>query len=199
MKDLEEKLETLKMKRTEDKAKLKELEKHKIQLEQLQEWRSKMQEQQGELQKQLKEAKRVKVNVGGTEAGALKTTAECACVCLQEAKEALEAKERYVEEMSDTADAIEMATLDKEMAEERAESLQLEVDSLKEKVDELTMDLEILKHEIEEKGAAEKLNYTFLPNPVEIQEGDIGSWFCRAQPCSCGSSQVLTALPPVTT
>jgi len=58
-----------------------------------------------------------------------------------------------MEEMSDTADAIEMATLDKEMAEERAESLQLEIDSLKEKVDELTMDLEILKHEIEEKGA----------------------------------------------
>ncbi|XP_070403130.1 dynactin subunit 1 isoform X8 [Nothobranchius furzeri] len=128
VKDLEEKLETLKMKRTEDKAKLKELEKHKIQLEQLQEWKTKMQEQQAELQKQLKEAKR-------------------------EAKEALEAKERYMEEMSDTADAIEMATLDKEMAEERAESLQLEVDSLKERVDELTMDLEILKHEIEEKGS----------------------------------------------
>nr|XP_057933496.1 dynactin subunit 1 isoform X2 [Doryrhamphus excisus] len=128
VKDLEEKLETLKMKRTEDKAKLKELEKHKIQLEQLQEWRTKMQEQQAELQKQLKEAKR-------------------------EAKEALEAKERYMEEMSDTADAIEMATLDKEMAEERAESLQLEVDSMKEKVEELTMDLEILKHEIEEKGS----------------------------------------------
>ncbi|XP_039459522.1 dynactin subunit 1 isoform X2 [Oreochromis aureus] len=128
VKDLEEKLETLKMKRMEDKAKLKELEKHKIQLEQLQEWKTKMQEQQAELQKQLKEAKR-------------------------EAKEALEAKEHYMEEMSDTADAIEMATLDKEMAEERAESLQLEVDSLKEKVDELTMDLEILKHEIEEKGS----------------------------------------------
>lgn len=64
----------------------------------------------------------------------------------------MEAKERYMEEMSDTADAIEMATLDKEMAEERAESLQLEVDSLKERVDELTMDLEILKHEIEENG-----------------------------------------------
>ncbi|KAM8833697.1 dynactin subunit 1 isoform 7-T10 [Synchiropus picturatus] len=128
VKDLDEKLETLKMKRTEDKAKLKELEKHKIQLEQLQEWKSKMQEQQAELQKQLKEAKR-------------------------EAKEAQEAKERYMEEMSDTADAIEMATLDKEMAEERAESLQLEVDSLKERVEELTMDLEILKHEIEEKGS----------------------------------------------
>lgn len=64
VKDLEEKLETLKVKRGEDKAKLKELEKHKIQLEQLQEWRSKMQEQQTDLQKQLKEAKRVKVTRG---------------------------------------------------------------------------------------------------------------------------------------
>ncbi len=57
-----------------------------------------------------------------------------------------------MEEMADTADAIEMATLDKEMAEERAESMQLEADALKERVEDLTMDLEILKHEIEEKG-----------------------------------------------
>ncbi|XP_030419806.1 dynactin subunit 1 isoform X11 [Gopherus evgoodei] len=128
VRDLEEKLETLKMKRNEDKAKLKELEKYKIQLEQVQEWKSKMQEQQVDLQKRLKEAKK-------------------------EAKDALEAKEHYMEEMADTADAIEMATLDKEMAEERAESLQQEVDSLKEKVEYLTMDLEILKHEIEEKGS----------------------------------------------
>lgn len=71
---------------------------------------------------------------------------------LQEAKEALEAKERYMEEMADTADAIEMATLDKEIAEERAESLQQEVEALKERVDELTTDLEILKAEIKEKG-----------------------------------------------
>lgn len=76
----------------------------------------------------------------------------CSTSNLQEAKEALEAKERYMEEMADTADAIEMATLDKEMAEERAESLQQEVEALKERVDELTTDLEILKAEIEEKG-----------------------------------------------
>lgn len=57
-----------------------------------------------------------------------------------------------MEEMSDTADAIEMATLDKEMAEERAESLQVEVDTMKEKVEELSMDLEIIRHEISEKG-----------------------------------------------
>ncbi|XP_075429679.1 dynactin subunit 1 isoform X2 [Ascaphus truei] len=128
VKDLDEKLETLKMKRAEDKVKLKELEKSRLQLEQLQEWKSKIQEQQADLQRQLKEAKK-------------------------DAKEAQEAQERYMEEMADTADAIEMATLDKEMAEERAESLQQEVETMKEKVEELTMDLEILKHEIEEKGS----------------------------------------------
>ncbi|XP_074086138.1 dynactin subunit 1 isoform X2 [Macrotis lagotis] len=128
VRDLEEKLETLRLKRAEDKVKLKELEKHKIQLEQVQEWKSKMQEQQAELQRKLKEARK-------------------------EAKDALEAKERYMEEMADTADAIEMATLDKEMAEERAESLQQEVEALKERVEELSTDLEILKAEIEEKGS----------------------------------------------
>uniref|UniRef100_A0A671WN70 Dynactin subunit 1 n=1 Tax=Sparus aurata TaxID=8175 RepID=A0A671WN70_SPAAU len=163
VKDLEEKLETLKMKRTEDKAKLKELEKHKIQLEQLQEWKNKMQEQQAELQKQLKEAKR-------------------------EAKEALEAKEHYVEEMSDTADAIEMATLDKEMAEERAESLQLEVDSLKEKVDELTMDLEILKHEIEEKGSDGAAS-SYHVKQLEEQNGRLKEALVRMRDLSSSEKQ----------
>uniref|UniRef100_A0A3P9KHH4 Dynactin subunit 1 n=1 Tax=Oryzias latipes TaxID=8090 RepID=A0A3P9KHH4_ORYLA len=163
VKDLEEKLETLKMKRTEDKAKLKELEKHKIQLEQLQEWKTKMQEQQAELQRQLKEAKR-------------------------EAKEALEAKERYTEEMSDTADAIEMATLDKEMAEERAESLQLEVDSLKERVEELTMDLEILKHEIEEKGSDGAAS-SFHVKQLEEQNGRLKEALVRMRDLSASEKQ----------
>ncbi|XP_076002826.1 dynactin subunit 1 isoform X2 [Genypterus blacodes] len=163
VKDLEEKLETLKMKRTEDKAKLKELEKHKIQLEQLQEWKNKMQEQQNELQKQLKEAKR-------------------------EAKEALEAKEHYMEEMSDTADAIEMATLDKEMAEERAESLQQEVDSLKEKVDELTMDLEILKHEIEEKGSDGAAS-SYHVKQLEEQNGRLKEALVRMRDLSASEKQ----------
>lgn len=74
MRDLEEKLETLRLKRAEDKAKLKELEKHKIQLEQVQEWKSKMQEQQADLQRRLKEAR--KVGLGGKEvAGELGTQA----------------------------------------------------------------------------------------------------------------------------
>lgn len=162
MRDLEEKLETLRLKRAEDKAKLKELEKHKIQLEQVQEWKSKMQEQQADLQRRLKEARKVAqgsgVGAGGLNSGGVQPgwgpqpQPTILPPSSQEAKEALEAKERYMEEMADTADAIEMATLDKEMAEERAESLQQEVEALKERVDELTTDLEILKAEIEEKG-----------------------------------------------
>ncbi|XP_064191313.1 dynactin subunit 1 isoform X9 [Anguilla rostrata] len=163
VKDLDEKLETLRMKRNEDKAKLKELEKYKIQLEQLQEWKSKMQEQQTELQKQLKEAKK-------------------------DAKEALEAKDRYMEEMADTADAIEMATLDKEMAEERAESLQQEVDSLKEKVEDLTMDLEILKHEIEEKGSDGAAS-SYHVKQLEEQNGRLKEALVRMRDLSASEKQ----------
>uniref|UniRef100_UPI0037E9083D dynactin subunit 1-like isoform X2 n=1 Tax=Semicossyphus pulcher TaxID=241346 RepID=UPI0037E9083D len=163
VKDLEEKLETLKMKRTEDKAKLKELEKHKIQLEQLQEWKNKMQEQQAELQKHLKEAKK-------------------------EAREAQEAKDRYMEEMSDTADAIEMATLDKEMAEERAESLQVEVDTLKEKVEELSMDLEILRHEISEKGSDGAAS-SYHVKQLEEQNGRLKEALVRMRDLSSSEKQ----------
>ncbi|XP_036967596.1 dynactin subunit 1-like isoform X6 [Acanthopagrus latus] len=163
VKDLEEKLETLKMKRTEDKAKLKELEKHKIQLEQLQEWKNKMQEQQADLQKQLKEAKK-------------------------EAREAQEAKDRYMEEMADTADAIEMATLDKEMAEERAESLQVEVDTLKERVEELSMDLEILRHEISEKGSDGAAS-SYHVKQLEEQNGRLKEALVRMRDLSSSEKQ----------
>ncbi|KAA8579242.1 hypothetical protein FQN60_007183 [Etheostoma spectabile] len=106
----------------------------------------------------------------------------------KEAKEALEAKEHYMEEMSDTADAIEMATLDKEMAEERAESLQLEVDSLKEKVDELTMDLEILKHEIEEKGSDGAAS-SYHVKQLEEQNGRLKEALVRMRDLSSSEKQ----------
>lgn len=79
VRDLEEKLETLKIKRNEDKAKLKELEKYKIQLEQVQEWKSKMQEQQADLQKRLKEAKKVSIpgELGGSGPGACVGRGDC--------------------------------------------------------------------------------------------------------------------------
>ncbi|XP_046576872.1 dynactin subunit 1-like isoform X2 [Haliotis rubra] len=127
VKDLNEKLETLRFKRTEDKGKLKEYEKAKIQLQQLQEYKIKMQETSADLQRQLQASKK-------------------------EVRDIQEAFERYKDEMADVSETIEIATLDKEMAEEKAETLQVEIDSMKEKVEELTLDLELLRGEISEKG-----------------------------------------------
>ncbi len=67
----------------------------------------------------------------------------------QDLKEALEAKEEEQEEMAGFSEAIEMATLDKEVAEEKAELLQAELENLKERVQELEMDLEIAKSDSE--------------------------------------------------
>ncbi|CAL1528730.1 unnamed protein product [Lymnaea stagnalis] len=127
VKDLNEKLETLKIKRAEDKSKLKEFEKTKIQLQQLQEYKSKMQETHADLQRQLQQSKK-------------------------ELTEVQQEFESYKEEMADVTETVEMATLDKEMAEEKAESLQSELDSMKEKAEELTLDLELIRNEISEKG-----------------------------------------------
>lgn len=124
VRDLEEKLETLRLKRAEDKNKMKEFEKMKIQLQQLQEYKTKMQEVQADLQRQLQAAKK-------------------------ETKDVMDEFDRYKEEMADLAETVEMATLDKEMAEEKADCLQQEVDSLKEKLEEVTLDLQILKEDME--------------------------------------------------
>jgi dynactin 1 len=50
----------------------------------------------------------------------------------------------------ENAEVLEMATLDREMAEERVEVLQLELDSLKERQEELVAEIELLKSENEE-------------------------------------------------
>lgn len=125
--DLEEKLETLKSKRQEDKAKMKELEKARMQLEQMQEYKTKWQEAQRDLQAQLNAAKK-------------------------ELKEITENRQEHSEELTELQEAVEMATLDKEMAEERLESLQQENEQLKDKLEEVTLDLEILKNEVSEGG-----------------------------------------------
>ncbi|CAG2186819.1 DCTN1 [Mytilus edulis] len=127
IKDLNEKLETLKIKRGDDKTKLKEFEKVKIQLQQLQEYKVKAQELHKETQQHLQAAKK-------------------------DAKDVQESFDAYKDEMTDLSETVEIATLDKEMAEEKSEGLQQEVENLKEKVEELTVDLEILRSEISEKG-----------------------------------------------
>lgn len=85
------------MKRLQDKEKLKDFDKIKLQLEQLLEFKSRIMESQASLQREVQRAK-------------------------QEAREAIEAREMHAEEMADLAETVEMATLDKEMAEEKVRS-----------------------------------------------------------------------------
>ncbi|XP_060825229.1 dynactin subunit 1-like isoform X3 [Bombus pascuorum] len=128
VRDLTEKVETLRVKRMQDKERMKDFEKTKLQLEQLIEFKTKVMESQASLQRELQRAR-------------------------QEAREAHAAREQFQEEMADLAETVEMATLDKEMAEEKAETLQIELEQLKEKLEEQTLDLEILRTEVSERTA----------------------------------------------
>ncbi|XP_044598669.1 dynactin subunit 1-like isoform X2 [Cotesia glomerata] len=123
--DLNEKVETLRLKRMQDKEKMKEFEKTKLQVEQLLEFKSKVMESQTSLQRELQRTR-------------------------QELRETQLAKSTFQDEMADLAETVEMATLDKEMAEEKAETLQIELEQLKEKLEEKSLDLEILRSEMSE-------------------------------------------------
>ncbi|CAH2987621.1 unnamed protein product [Chilo suppressalis] len=125
--DLNEKLETLKVRRAEDREKIRELERVRLQLDQANEFKSRIMESQAQLQRDLQRAK-------------------------QEVREAQEALEAHNDETAELQEAAEMAALDKEMAEERAEALQLELEQCREKLEEATLDLQLMKAEMEAGG-----------------------------------------------
>ncbi|XP_061384919.1 dynactin subunit 1 isoform X11 [Danaus plexippus] len=125
--DLKEKLETLKVRRAEDREKLRELERMRLQLDQANEFKAKIMESQAQLQRDLQRAK-------------------------QELREAQEALDQHNDETADLQEAAEMAALDKEMAEERAEALQLELEQAREKLEEATLDLQLMRAEMEAGG-----------------------------------------------
>ncbi|RIA90426.1 hypothetical protein C1645_156520 [Glomus cerebriforme] len=56
-------------------------------------------------------------------------------------------KEMFESKYNEAVESMEMMTLDKEMAEEKAENLQHEVNLLKEKVEEISVDLNVFKQE----------------------------------------------------
>ncbi len=64
--------------------------------------------------------------------------------------------------MAELSETVEMATLDKEMAEERSETLQIELEAAKEKLEELQLDLDIIKAEMGDDGSAEGWTFFFL-------------------------------------
>ncbi|XP_041989134.1 dynactin subunit 1 isoform X3 [Aricia agestis] len=125
--DLREKLETLKIRRAEDRDKIRELERLRLQLDQANEFKAKIMESQAQLQRDLERAKK-------------------------EVREAQEALEVHSDETAELAEAAEMAALDKEMAEERAEALQLELEQCREKLEEATLDLQLMRAEMEAGG-----------------------------------------------
>ena len=127
VKDLESKLDTIRIRRAQDKEKLKDYERIRIHCEQLQENKRQMSEKVADLSK-------------------LKAIAE------KEAKEAREEQLRHAEEMKDLVETAELAVIDKEMTENKLEQYMLELEQTKEKLEEVTLDLEIIKSEIEEKG-----------------------------------------------
>ncbi|KAI8329056.1 dynein associated protein-domain-containing protein [Chlamydoabsidia padenii] len=123
LKDYEElrlKLKILESKRQEDRERYREHEKIKEEAEQFLTLRNKLQDKVAELQKELRETKK-------------------------ESKENDADRESFEFKYNDVLESLEMMTLDKEVAEERAENLQQEVNVLKDKLEEINVDLDILR------------------------------------------------------
>ncbi|KAI9251046.1 dynein associated protein-domain-containing protein [Sporodiniella umbellata] len=135
--ELRFKLKILESKRHEDRERFREHEKIKEEAEQFLTLRNKLQDKISELQKDVREARR-------------------------ELKETSQEKETVETKYVDLLESMEMLTLDKEVAEEKAESLQQETNILKDRMEEISVDLDVLKKEAdrmnrppEERGAHE--------------------------------------------
>lgn len=130
VRDLTEKLATIRQRREEDKERIQALERRQTQFDQMQEFKHQIMQAQNQLQRDLQRAR-------------------------QDAKDAIEERDRHADEMSDLAENVEMITLDKEVAEEKAEIMKQELDAAKERIEELTLDLDILKAEMQDKIAGD--------------------------------------------
>ncbi|XP_034657099.1 dynactin subunit 1 [Drosophila subobscura] len=125
LRQLREELQLLRGQKSEDKLRLLELERTRIQNEQLLEFKAQIMTQHVLLQRELQRSR-------------------------HELREAQDTVSKYKRELDEVAESIELLTLDKEMAEERMETLQMELEMAQERNDELTLDVEILKAEQEE-------------------------------------------------
>lgn len=64
--------------------------------------------------------------------------------------------------MAELSETVEMATLDREMAEEKAETLQMELDATRERLEEALIDLQLLKAELDGGSSGIHTNFFFL-------------------------------------
>uniref|UniRef100_A0A1B0G155 Dynactin subunit 1 n=1 Tax=Glossina morsitans morsitans TaxID=37546 RepID=A0A1B0G155_GLOMM len=122
--ELNSEIDLLKQQKSEDKRKLMEMERLRLQNKQLLEFKVRIIDQQTSLQRELQRLR-------------------------QDLRECNELKVKYQKELDEAAENIELLTLDKEMAEERAETLQIELEIAQEQNEELALDIEILKAENE--------------------------------------------------
>lgn len=125
LKDYEElrfKLKILETKRHEDRERFREHEKINEEAEQFLTLRNKLQDKIADLQKDVRDTRR-------------------------ELKESSSEKELFESKYNELLESMEMLTLDKEVAEERAENLQQETSMLKDRIEEITVDLDILRKE----------------------------------------------------
>jgi dynactin 1 len=144
--DLTEKLDTLKIKRLEEREKLKELERYRMQLDQMTEFKTKIMESQALLQRDLQRAKQeVSTRFDSIVIDSL-------WIFIYQAREAIAARDAHAEEMAELSETVEMATLDREMAEEKAETLQLELEATTEKLEEALLDLQLLRADLDGKS-----------------------------------------------
>ncbi|KPM34628.1 Dynactin, isoform [Neonectria ditissima] len=123
--DLKAKLKVLERKRAEDRDKVKQLEKVQGERDKFEAIIQKLQAKYQPQQQENSELRKL----------------------VKEAQQRLESVEEL---QADHDTALELATLDREMAEETAEVLKAELDALKEKTEELDLEVEILREENEE-------------------------------------------------
>ncbi|UJR25862.1 hypothetical protein I4U23_007212 [Adineta vaga] len=126
--DQKEQIQTLIDKRRDDYVELKELERMKLQIDQLQSYKREAQQHIKELNDKLHQQE-------------------------SELKDVREKFEDYREEMSDTEMRIESLTLDLEIAEEKLEILTSENATLKYKIEEVQLEYDLMKDEVQLNGA----------------------------------------------
>ena len=131
--DQEEQIQTLIKKRRDDLEKVKEFERTKLQLDQLQSFKREAQERMKELNDKVQQQE-------------------------NELKDTKDKFNAYRDEMTDTEVRIESLTLDLEMAEEKLETITLEHTNLKEKYEEVQLELDVIKGEIQLNGPNQLAN-----------------------------------------
>lgn len=125
--DLKTKLRIMEKKRMEDRAKLKSLEAMQAERDKFEGIIQKLQSKYQPMQQEISDLKR-------------------------QMKEDSAKYQELESQQAESETVVELATLDREMAEETAESLKTELDSLRQKHEELGLEVEILREENEELG-----------------------------------------------